>query len=472
MDYPQGHLAQYWGGTSPPNSVAPPSNTLPTPPTQETDVFKPPGQHRDQSFNVATAAVQQPQMSSADPLGAPSSLTARRSAASHLPTFELPPPSHLQKYQPFSGINVTQPPLANLSVGNLLTPPSNSSGDGLSPTSSGVNSGSSGSNQVPPYTPSGFWAPPNQGTTPFGFSSGQNPQPMYASQNPLNPLFPPRGMFSPSLGSLMRNNPNSPTASDGLPPPPYDLSLPPFPTSMSMSGPSSLPALAAQQQAMANALMSAQAPGTSTTTQHSPAHPTEPYGLQRPPPTPTYYGGSQPSSTPQQAHFPSYTAPSPSQQSPLTSTPSRISPTSASHPPILQPAPTQQPHHYSRPFNSYSLPAMSGPIMSNVHSPGSQMALVGGMPGGMMPGFGNAQAPSMQHMYGGHPQQPQQQQQSPQTPQNDRPFKCDQCPQSFNRNHDLKRHKRIHLAVKPFPCTHCEKSFSRKDALKVNCARP
>ncbi|CAK7239571.1 MAG: hypothetical protein STHCBS139747_001002 [Sporothrix thermara] len=48
----------------------------------------------------------------------------------------------------------------------------------------------------------------------------------------------------------------------------------------------------------------------------------------------------------------------------------------------------------------------------------------------------------------------------------ERPFKCDQCPQSFNRNHDLKRHKRIHLAVKPFPCNYCEKSFSRKDALK------
>ncbi|KAF8428374.1 hypothetical protein EV426DRAFT_340456 [Tirmania nivea] len=54
----------------------------------------------------------------------------------------------------------------------------------------------------------------------------------------------------------------------------------------------------------------------------------------------------------------------------------------------------------------------------------------------------------------------------PGMPQQERPFKCDQCPQSFNRNHDLKRHKRIHLAVKPFPCDNCEKSFSRKDALK------
>jgi uncharacterized Zn-finger protein len=52
----------------------------------------------------------------------------------------------------------------------------------------------------------------------------------------------------------------------------------------------------------------------------------------------------------------------------------------------------------------------------------------------------------------------------------DGPFKCDQCSQSFNRNHDLKRHKRIHLAIKPFPCTYCAKSFSRKDALKVRHA--
>ena len=74
-----------------------------------------------------------------------------------------------------------------------------------------------------------------------------------------------------------------------------------------------------------------------------------------------------------------------------------------------------------------------------------------------MPAFNSGHAAQMQQIYGGQHQ----------TPHNDRPFKCDQCPQSFNRNHDLKRHKRIHLAVKPFPCGHCEKSFSRKDALKV-----
>lgn len=76
----------------------------------------------------------------------------------------------------------------------------------------------------------------------------------------------------------------------------------------------------------------------------------------------------------------------------------------------------------------------------------------------MIPGMG---VPQYGHpmMYGaGHGQAPQ---------QSERPFKCDQCVQSFSRNHDLKRHKRIHLAVKPFPCTFCSKSFSRKDALKV-----
>jgi hypothetical protein len=106
---------------------------------------------------------------------------------------------------------------------------------------------------------------------------------------------------------------------------------------------------------------------------------------------------------------------------------------------------------------------MNGPVMTNIHNPNSQMSLLGSMQPGILPGFNSGHVASMQQMYGGHPPHPIHQP----GPTNDRPFKCDQCPQSFNRNHDLKRHKRIHLSVKPFPCTHCDKSFSRKDALKV-----
>jgi uncharacterized Zn-finger protein len=108
-------------------------------------------------------------------------------------------------------------------------------------------------------------------------------------------------------------------------------------------------------------------------------------------------------------------------------------------------------------------PALHGPVMSNMHHPGAPLTMppLSGMGfGGLMPPI-----PTLSHAHGmalyaphGHmvPQK-----------QTDRPFKCDSCPQSFNRNHDLKRHKRIHLAIKPFPCGYCEKSFSRKDALQV-----
>jgi uncharacterized Zn-finger protein len=199
---------------------------------------------------------------------------------------------------------------------------------------------------------------------------------------------------------------------------------------------------------MASAMMNSQQ-AASQAPQQSSIHTPENYGG-RPPPTPTY--NYAPSSTPQQPNFPAYTQPSPTQQSPNTSGPphNRISPVSSTNPQSMQPPQG----HYQRSYNPYTLPAMSGPIMSNVHSPGNQMQMVGGM---SMQGY--PQQHMGPHMYGGHPSQQQQ--------QNDRPFKCDQCPQSFNRNHDLKRHKRIHLAVKPFPCQHCEKSFSRKDALKV-----
>ncbi|EED79682.1 predicted protein [Postia placenta Mad-698-R] len=47
----------------------------------------------------------------------------------------------------------------------------------------------------------------------------------------------------------------------------------------------------------------------------------------------------------------------------------------------------------------------------------------------------------------------------------DRPFRCAQCPASFVRNHDLKRHERLHDR-KAWRCAGCGKVFSRRDAIK------
>jgi len=271
--------------------------------------------------------------------------------------------------------------------------------------------------------------------------------------------------------------------------------LPPFSAPMSMPAPATLPAISAQQlhqhqqhqhqqqqqqhqqqqqqqqhqqqqhhqqqqqqQAMAQFMGMPTAIST-TASQTSPTSATDSYS-QKQPHTPNYYSGSQPSSTPQQTHFSAFHNPSPVQHSPMSATapPNRLSPTTGQMP-SFQPGAQQQTPQYMRQYPAYPLP---GPIMSNLHSPNGQMSVVGVMPPGIpgsMPqyGFNSGHAAQMQQMYG-NPQQ---------TPHSERPFKCDQCPQSFNRNHDLKRHKRIHLAVKPFPCGHCDKSFSRKDALKV-----
>ena len=456
------HVGQYWSGATTSNSTTSlsPSNTLPTPPTADTDVFKPSGQGRDGTFNVAAAAVQHGMASNLEPSGAGGSLTARRLATSNLPSFELPPPPQLQKFHSFSSANSNAP--ATISVGNLLTPPTNVPGDNLSPISSGVSNVSPAASQgLPPYTPTSYWPSQTSATTPFSFGSGTPA--LSWNQGPPNPLFPSRGLFSPSLGSLVRNSSNSPTATEGLPPPPYDLNhLPPFPSSVSMATSGNLPTIA-HQQALGHPYL-VQHPASASTSQPSPVNNAPDSYLQRPPPTPGYYNGSQPSSTPQQNHFPNFSNASPVQQSPMGGSGGSRPPNNG-QPPNLQPTPLQQQQgsHFGRPY-AYSLPAMNGsmqgPIMSNIHSPGGQMSMVGAMPnqlgGGMMPSFNSGHSAQLQ-MYSGQQQ----------SPLNERPFKCDQCPQSFNRNHDLKRHKRIHLAVKPFPCGHCEKSFSRKDALKV-----
>ncbi|KIJ06241.1 hypothetical protein PAXINDRAFT_103450 [Paxillus involutus ATCC 200175] len=46
-----------------------------------------------------------------------------------------------------------------------------------------------------------------------------------------------------------------------------------------------------------------------------------------------------------------------------------------------------------------------------------------------------------------------------------RPFRCAACPASFSRNHDLKRHAKLH-EKKAWQCAGCDKMFSRRDAIK------
>ncbi|TDL25753.1 hypothetical protein BD410DRAFT_606721 [Rickenella mellea] len=46
-----------------------------------------------------------------------------------------------------------------------------------------------------------------------------------------------------------------------------------------------------------------------------------------------------------------------------------------------------------------------------------------------------------------------------------RPYRCDHCPASFARNHDLKRHVKAH-DKRAFRCCGCGKVFSRRDAIK------
>ncbi|TFK25210.1 hypothetical protein FA15DRAFT_668751 [Coprinopsis marcescibilis] len=46
-----------------------------------------------------------------------------------------------------------------------------------------------------------------------------------------------------------------------------------------------------------------------------------------------------------------------------------------------------------------------------------------------------------------------------------RPFRCTVCPASFARNHDLKRHIKLHDR-KAWKCASCQKIFSRRDAFK------
>ena len=443
LDFSHRQAGQTWPGTHvSQGAIIPPTTTLPTPPSIESDHYK--SEKREDPYNMAAVLPPHAAMMSTPASHGGSSLTSRRTATNNLPgPLELPVNTLAAKFGgPLSSSSL--PTVANgqqshSNISALLTPPSNIPGESLSPMSSGSASASNpAAIGLPPYTPTGYWSHHGgSGSTPQ-----QQPTTLAQSWNSNATAFnSTRGRFSPSLTSIMKNG-TSGSPSEQLPPPSYDLgALPPFPNSLGQPGAIS-PSASNQHQHGMNFSIPHSA-SVSLPSQTSPINAPDPY-LQKLPPTPNYYPHSQPSMT-QQSQYPQYPSQSPSVQSPMSMpTPSsRISP-------INQPI-----QQFAR--SSYSAHGMSGPVLSNMHSPTGQMPM-GGHGGMVQIPFNSGHAAQMPHMYG-----PQPGQQSV-----DRPFKCDQCPQSFNRNHDLKRHKRIHLAVKPFPCGHCDKSFSRKDALKVS----
>ena len=366
------------------------------------------------SSNLATLAV--PAMGTAlDALSAPP-LNVRRPAAPTLPSFELPPPpftlAAAPKYAQPSHPPVSHPP-ANVSVGNLLTPPATNQPEHATPQPLAPSTGAS--SDLPPA----YWS----GANPYGQTWGSG----------VNTVYPARSSFSPSSGMQIRPSITSPPTTDGLShayeAPSLSYQALPAPSTLAPSG----------QQPMA---MYPGGPATSP----APLSSNDPYASKHQ----HMYAASPSMASPHQTGFSPMYGPAGLGIHP----PGRIS--------AHSPTGGQPPLSYPRqPWPSYSLPAMNGPVMTNVHSPGGPMSMMGMQPG-LLPGFNSGHVASSQHLYGAHPPP-----HGMSAPAADRPFKCDQCPQSFNRNHDLKRHKRIHLAVKPFPCSHCDKSFSRKDALKV-----
>ncbi|KAI0379139.1 hypothetical protein F5Y04DRAFT_135783 [Hypomontagnella monticulosa] len=360
------------------------------------------------------------------------SFTARRPATHALPHFHLPVPT--------PPIDVHVPRVTGI--------------DGLSPLSSSTNSGSSQNSQpgIPPYSSHSNWSLSGSSSYTYGSMSHGG---SLMQQNYNRHAYPP-------AGNIFTRSSESPATTDPLTGNAFDSGHPPF----------SLPVRGGGGNGSAIAIPQ------SSSQNHHPSPMMNNHSQGSHPPTPPATAQPDPYSRPQttSSYYPATAAPTPHQPSfpPFSSSHSSFSSShsSSSHaPPIttgalrggitsLSPqqhhSPMQPPHFQSRQYSYPSLPpTMGGAVLSNMQNPGGQVALIGGM-GSVPHGY------SQGHLMGTHAMyahgQPNHQQ--------DRPFKCDQCPQSFNRNHDLKRHKRIHLAIKPFPCTFCEKSFSRKDALK------
>lgn len=133
-------------------------------------------------------------------------------------------------------------------------------------------------------------------------------------------------------------------------------------------------------------------------------------------------------------------------------------------------SPVSNPQHSSHNVPPSPLPYPSQNVMSSsdsrsgyTHNRSLSLPQQGGYPS----------PPTTSHAYGVHEspvQSGMDHMQYPASPQ--RPFACDMCALSFNRQHDLKRHRETHSGEKPFLCNGgCGKTFTRKDALKRHQVR-
>ncbi|KAK4187287.1 hypothetical protein QBC35DRAFT_385142 [Podospora australis] len=364
------------------------------------------------------------------------------------------PSTTAMKAEPSSPNPVAPSPFANTTTsttrGSILTPTSGTTSDVLSP---GVNGGSfQHPGMLYAGNMSGAWPTP------------QNPGYVYSNANASNGL-PPLShstmpLYKPLDSSPRTHNTAAGTSStctngtngDNQPNTPSYQDRPAFP------GPSHTSGLA-QPSIAAQTPIGSQPPAPGYSAPSSQAVGQDGTGYRNASLSSPHYSHA---TSPHGTAFPSYSPSLSHHQSPTNHSPTTsLAPPirgSGSIPDMVPPGGFNQgrsPYPVMPPVTTYvAYPPMPHAVMSNLGQPGAPLTMIHSHPS-FGPYHGMHHQP---HSYWIGP--------SHLPPQQERPFKCDQCPQSFNRNHDLKRHKRIHLSVKPFPCNYCDKSFSRKDALK------